>query len=231
MKFNLTKNKIDYRLVAAICFILWGVTCLLDKFFYGHYGFVFLKWCLPLIVSLIMSSIFLFFKRNKLFLLSISCYFILYEGRVLHWNWNKKWHFHWNISCNLYNFIYIIPFITLIALFILTLQQKEMVYKIWFLPCVFYFIVIIIHSIKYYPWINDLEYTGLMAIISFPIKISAFLFTGLYCKNEVKIPIQHKKSQNNLFLGNADKLFRFKELLDLNIISQEEFDEKKKSLL
>ena len=108
--------------------------------------------------------------------------------------------------------------------------------NIWFVPGVIYFIL------NVYTWIayeySSEMWKGILMDIVLPCGI---ILAGLWLKEDVST--EDKENVNAVFanvyqanagmpnIGDADRLMKLKDLLDSGIITQEEFDEKKKEIL
>ncbi|MCD8180758.1 MAG: SHOCT domain-containing protein [Firmicutes bacterium] len=115
---------------------------------------------------------------------------------------------------------------------------KRIAQRIWFLPAV----LLLIGSIFYYIWwflyaydnsfLVFIESCGVTLIFDI-IEIAAYLFAGLWL-SDGKFAVKREKSAavpNAVKIGDADRLKICKELLDEGVITQDEFDEKKKQIL
>ena len=144
---------------------------------------------------------------------------------------------------NLCDFCNLIAYAGIVALIFLSIKGKSAVKKIWFVPAG-------VMSLGYITnWISG------NAFIFFPIwwqyilievvEIVAMLFVGLWLKETItpvdsapvneylKVTTQtmYSASNSSPVIGGADKLKMYKELLDSGIITQDEFDAKKKEIL
>ena len=111
--------------------------------------------------------------------------------------------------------------------------------NIWFVPGVIYFILNIYDIYEWTSYEYSLEmWTGILMDIVLPCGI---ILAGLWLKEDVST--EDKENVNAVFanayqanagmpnIGDADRLMKLKDLLDSGIITQEEFDEKKKEIL
>lgn len=115
---------------------------------------------------------------------------------------------------------------------------KRIAQRIWFLPAA----LLLISNIFYYIWwflytydnsfLVFIELCGVTLIFNI-IEIAAYLFAGLWLSGG-KFAVKREKSAavaNTVKIGGADRLKICKELLDEGVITQDEFDEKKKQIL
>lgn len=65
---------------------------------------------------------------------------------------------------------------------------------------------------------------------TFNVAVDKYTASNIYTKIQ-EILYQSKKSTNNLQLSAADELLKYKQLLDMGVITQSEFELKKKELL
>ena len=135
-----------------------------------------------------------------------------------------------------------IPLVAVIFLFYFIINNNALYKKIWIIPSILFLIVdIITYKIYTHEFYNKIRwktnfrhfiYGGQFIYII--LNFLTFFFLGLYCKystNQPSRPAHQKTKLPQTQLGNADKLIKYKELLDLNIITQDEFNEKKNELI
>ncbi len=138
----------------------------------------------------------------------------------------------------LFNITIFISISLIAAMCILNLKGNKIVKNIWFVPGVIYFVSNI------YNFLKDGSFEGIEILIVVLVCIvwsCGFILTGLWLKEDVST--EDKETVNAVFanayqantgmpnIGDADRLMKLKDLLDSEIITQEEFDEKKKEIL
>lgn len=185
-----------------------------------------------------MAIILLTNKRNIGFIIisGINVFRILYNTR-------SSWSNFSNYSA--VNKLFILcNILSAVALFILflvgmkvTLNSKKAISVIWFIPA-------LLLAVRYFPiWFSH-DYSSIEtahAIISISnqaFHLLAFLLSGLWLKamlQDEKEKAPASLSNDSIrepipMLGGADKLLQYKELLDSGIITQKEFEEKKKQI-
>ncbi len=209
-------EKIDTtRIFSIIAAVFYGLIALSFTIIairsHGDVSFVFITYFIEVICFTIA-----FFIRNGKFVIILSCIHIL---RLLYFFihgtiFNKIPDWEELCAC--------IAYIALLCLSFFVLKKKTIVGKIWFVPGVVYVIGLIIglFSVYGYPYYNYFEMLALFA-------------AGLWLKEEVspfKFLDKSSSVKQNL-LGGADQLKSYKDLLDSGIITQEEFETKKKQLM
>ena len=204
-----------YSLITAIllvtmCFVISIDCVILDKKIY--YISINLFFYLIVIYAL-------FRKNNRLILIS---YFIFIVIQVLDYFITFLKYGYYEYAMNIINAILsITPLIAMSILFYLRIKNKIIYKKIWIVPSVFFLVYVII----------PISHIVINININMILHFFTFFFLGLYCKYSTNKPIRPKNKLPQTQLGNADKLLKYKELLDLNIITQDEFNEKKNELI
>lgn len=113
------------------------------------------------------------------------------------------------------------------AMCILNLKGNKIVKDIWFVPGVIYFVSNIIYNL----WGAVDWLFGILTILVFIVWSCGFIFTGLWLKEDISQEDKETVNTSMPNIGDADRLMKLKDLLDSGIITQEEFDEKKKEIL
>ena len=142
----------------------------------------------------------------------------------------------------------LLAYTVLTAIFIVSYKKKSAITYaityIWFIPAILF---LFSTALKYYYYVLDgLIIHTIASFFSFCdyylyplIELAILIFIGLWLKHyEQSSPsiasqaLIHESSQraDNL-IGSAEKLKTYKELLDSGVITQEEFDQKKKQIL
>lgn len=150
----------------------------------------------------------------------------------------------------IYHLCHILSAVALFVLLIISITKdvsaKRLVISLWFIPGLIFAVGCFPALWDYYKAYNSdgfsLGYTpsiySVLIILEEIICFLAYIFTGLWlkaiCREENEtVPASPTNTFNESvpMLGGADKLLQYKELLDSGIITQEEFDEKKKQVL
>ena len=141
----------------------------------------------------------------------------------------------------IYNFNYMdIPAIFLfgimLILFVLTQQNDSAVKKFGVITSVVAFILIVMYIFILITNWNLFQHISLRGILlywevlfpyGFPsiIELLGFIFISLWCRERISVRC------NEPATGNVNSLKEYKKLLDAGVISQEEFEEKKRQVL
>lgn len=224
--------------IASIAFILAFLFTLAEKAKgnYLSFDFMSLLWW-GFLIS--MAILHLCNKRSVVYLIisGINVVRILYNTRSF-------WDGFSNYSgiTKLFTVCNILSAIALFAIFIVgmkaTLNSKKAISVIWFIPA-------LLLAVRYFPMWLSRDYSSLenayaiISISSQTFHLLAFLLSGLWLKTMMQdekentpVPLSNDSIREPIpTLGGADKLLQYKELLDSGIITQEEFDEKKKQVL
>lgn len=202
--------------------------------------------CLYWVFLLSMAIVLMTNKHNKGFLI-IS---VIYVIRIIYGSYPALEHFSgYKASSKLYILCNILSAIALFVLFLTCLREttnsKKILNGLWFIPGILLTIRLIasiknIYPVRFVNQHSSVEKVYYILVISGEVTVLlAFLFTGLWLKTVIQ---EEKDSSPALLsggtakesipaLGGADKLLQYKELLDSGIITQEEFNEKKKQVL
>lgn len=131
-------------------------------------------------------------------------------------------------------FLVFIAYALVVVLLVLTLKNIAIVQKIWFISGAALLLGYMLD------WINyeyHLYFSSIWYAILFPLfAIGGFVLLGLWIKEHDFIPVKNETENADssqpfdTVIGGADKLKVYKELFDAGIITQEEFDEKKKKV-
>lgn len=117
----------------------------------------------------------------------------------------------------------------IISLFILSIwayNEKLIITKIWFVPGLLMLIYILFTSVIIYR-IFGFRFFDFFYNIT---EAFCFLFIGLWFKKDSE-KYTKVNNVNNQIIGSADKISLYKELLDLGVLTEEEFEFKKKEAL
>lgn len=138
----------------------------------------------------------------------------------------------------LFNIAVFISISLIAAMCILNLKGNKIVKNIWFVPGIIYFVSNILYAL-----LEDGGFGGfeILIVLICIVWSCGYILTGLWLKEDVST--EDKETVNAVFanayqantgmpnIGDADRLMKLKDLLDSGIITQEEFDEKKKQIL
>lgn len=248
-----TKKSRAYSMIAAICFLFTAIAFLIDEiikdvFFYQPFWPIDITFdtVIYLVISLVFAALLLNGKKNFGFVI-VSILSVLWRL--------------YNIVANYpdASILVIVSFIGYACLFVLMLfncipslhDNAKVIKYIWFVPSALIAVDVIISGIvfviTYLPldgsyWYYLMYKWMLLGLVN----VVSYFFIGLWLKTnyvEVKAPTAETNSakvfnnqmintpHDDITVGGADKIKVFKELLDAGIITQAEFDAKKKQFL
>ena len=223
--------------IAAICYILYGITILIDwvipsfrrqEYLMAFMPIVFFGGLIGLAVAHMLGN-----KKAAVIAAGVT---------VLHWVYSLTiWFCAWNI----FGFL---AAVSLVLLFVFALKGNDIVKKLWFAPAVFmlaYHIINIIQIIQINEIIDFSYYFSvrLLLRVCFPlfVIIAGLILTGLWLKNGSSESEATTAAMNSQAISRtsvyssavsvADKLKTYKDLLDCGAITEEEFKAKKSELL
>lgn len=253
---NTSKDTKTYSLISATCFSILGLVNIIIQIYFliniDNYSLSF-----PKIFTILIAfafAVLLFTRKNNTGLLivagvniALNIYYVihgLFTNIVLGFLVN-----------------YILEYFVSIVLFIIILfnvlpsmrKNAKFTMAIWFIPAALYLIITIIYLITCYSeprylkliLFSSFKYTWIswLELFTYIFEIAGLFFIGFWLREETKIILGissnvSKTNQNtsfnyqaNTIIGSADKIKSYKKLLDSGIITQEEFDEKKKQIL
>ena len=132
-------------------------------------------------------------------------------------------------------------YISLIILFIFSIKRNTILHNFWVVPGILASIQFIIRIFAYQIFVYGLPVGSFLGVGGFVwlvndiIIIIAAFFIGLWLKGDLPEKrfqrTEGKIDVPKAEIGGAEKIKALKELLDSGIISQEEFDNKKKEIL
>lgn len=233
------RNEIErkWALIAAISFLSIVLFYLLEDIIicyqiYGHFAVTLLDYPGNVFYFgiLLVLSVALFL-RNKTVLLIGAGAMVAYGV-------------YWLIDYfAFYYFCDILGYLVLVILVILSIKKNEIVTKIWFIPSVLYIVGTCIEWIRY-GYFSNLEGVWASMVLTLA-EIAGLFFTGMWL-SETMAPATNSLNGYSPFntnvdsampaddselIGGADRIRMYKELLDSGIITQEEFEQKKKQIL
>ena len=236
------KKADKYAIISAIGFVLLAIQSMLwiiPFMVRGYYGIPFayvLIW-----VYYIAFAVLLFLrKRNIGFVIASGVYVFLTIINMIQ-------------DASFYTTLDVLTSVCLFVLILLNcvppLTKKAKITKgLWFVPGVLMLINTLIYYIyNYLAIIYNLGETFVIIMIEL-IRVAAFILMGLWFKESYAATEEKDDPKINTyaaldpytvdsnlagtaFVGGADKLKTYKELLDSGVITQEEFDAKKKQIL
>lgn len=224
-----SENGKRFALIAAIFYAIHGLAYIINRIIFIQHSYnsitvsnIFLG------VALIGMSVALFIKNEKIVLATagvmvlLDIYYIIDLSNIdyLGTDW-----FH-----GIGEWLDGVSYVVLMIVLVLALRGNKVVNKIWFISPV----VMLLSCLFYRSY-------GFVSIF----EVVAVLFAGLWIKTKVT-PAQdasvnenvtfhsqsvHSDSTPSSLIGGADKLKMYKDLLESGVITQEEFDAKKKQVL
>lgn len=234
-----------YAIISAVCFLVMGVERCIREMIYTYkfedYHISF--WNVVYWGLMVIFAIFLFVGKKDIRLVIISFLDIVFEVLVIVSFLNIA--IEVLFTDLLIHLIYMIARIALLVLLLFHCVKPfranvKVTKYIWFIPMGLLAFARIVEWIKY-DYFSDLSLSYIWhSMLLECVEIAAFLFIGLWLKNS---PVEAEPvsamqggaytmgNQQNGIIGEADRLKACKELLDSGLITQEEFEAKKKQIL
>lgn len=220
--------------IAAICYILYGITILIDwvipsfrrlEYLMAFMSIVFFGGLIGLAVAHMLGN-----KKAAVITAGVTVLYWVYRLMI------------WFCAWNIFGFL---AAVSLMLLFVFALKGNAIVKKLWFAPAVFMLAYHIINIIQINEIIDFSYYFSvrLLLRVCFPlfVTIAGLILTGLWLKNgssesEATTAAMNSQaaSQTSVYssaVSVADKLKAYKDLLDCGAITEEEFKAKKSELL
>lgn len=237
------KSEIEKRssLIAAICyaiFAVYNVYIIINRIIWGSITALdIIYW-----IAVLGMAVTLFIKNKKAIVAAAgvnACYHAYwvisnayYVIKYLEFGSN------WNIYL-LCNFCFFVAYAGVAALIILSLKGNAIVKKSWFIPAAAMLLGYVVD------WIHYEYFRYWVQMVFIIMEIAALLFVGMWIKEDTTpaqaTPVNeyatfdpqamYSAPASTSAIGGADKLKTYKELLESGIITQEEFDAKKKQIL
>ena len=222
-----------YALVAAICYAAIAIYSIINPIISAHNypGYVSITAVNILTWVILIGFAVVLFMKNKKALLAVAG-----VNTVL----NMYFLIQYFSLFNLFDFI---AYAALIIIIILALKSNISATKIWFSAAVLLFVGSLIMWIEYgyFSYLSAAWKSILVTII----ECVALMLSGMWIKNDLSPAETTQANECATFnpqaiggtqakadvIGGADKLKMYKELLDSETITQEEFDQKKKQIL
>lgn len=220
--------------IAAICYILYGITILIDwvipsfrrqEYLMAFMPVVFFGGLIGLAVAHMLGN-----KKAAVIAAGVTVLYWVYRLTI------------WFCAWNIFGFL---AAVSLVLLFVFALKGNDIVKKLWFAPAVFMLAYHIINIIQINEIIDFSYYFSvrLLLRVCFPlfVIIAGLILTGLWLKNGSSESEATTAAMNSQAISRtsvyssavsvADKLKTYKDLLDCGAITEEEFKAKKSELL
>ena len=220
--------------IAAICYILYGITILIDwvipsfrrqEYLMAFMPIVFFGGLIGLAVAHMLGN-----KKAAVIAAGVTVLYWVYRLTI------------WFCAWNIFGFL---AAVSLVLLFVFALKGNDIVKKLWFAPAVFMLAYHIINIIQINEIIDFSYYFSvrLLLRVCFPlfVIIAGLILTGLWLKNGSSESEATTAAMNSQAISRtsvyssavsvADKLKIYKDLLDCGAITEEEFKAKKSELL
>ena len=220
--------------IAAICYILYGITILIDwvipsfrrqEYLMAFMPIVFFGGLIGLAVAHMLGN-----KKAAVIAAVVTVLYWVYRLTI------------WFCAWNIFGFL---AAVSLVLLFVFALKGNDIVKKLWFAPAVFMLAYHIINIIQINEIIDFSYYFSvrLLLRVCFPlfVIIAGLILTGLWLKNGSSESEATTAAMNSQAISRtsvyssavsvADKLKTYKDLLDCGAITEEEFKAKKSELL
>ena len=220
--------------IAAICYILYGITILIDwvipsfrrqEYLMAFMPIVFFGGLIGLAVAHMLGN-----KKAAVIAAGVTVLYWVYRLTI------------WFCAWNIFGFL---AAVSLVLLFVFALKGNDIVKKLWFAPAVFMLAYHIINIIQINEIIDFSYYFSvrLLLRVCFPlfVIIAGLILTGLWLKNGSSESEATTAAMNSQAISRtsvyssavsvADKIKTYKDLLDCGAITEEEFKAKKSELL
>lgn len=233
-KLNNTNN---YSLIAAICFFAYGVINIIRKIHFSkiYNSFELTFWMALSWAVLFALAAFLFIGKKNIGLLVVTSIYSMLVLRYMIQFFSLHTAVHFSVRA-----------LTVIAI-LLVMKQSSVIKSIWFIPAPMLLLSDITYWIQY-DLLKDFLETVPYFVLQL-LEVAGLFFIALWLREEAKeftdaqmcipranedtivkqYPVSNRLT--NSVIGEADKLRTYKELLDLGIITQGEFDTKKKEII
>lgn len=199
-----------YAIIAGICF---GIVSLIELILDGVTFYM---------ICFILVATTLFYRKEK-FVVVLSALGAIYGL------------YNIMIYGKFDNFLFlgVIFHISIVFLFFLTIKKNAIVKKIWFIPAIVlainYFFAYLIRGFQF----QDLFWIIVAILLGLWLKEHDFIsgkneLVNNYSKFDSRT--RHLATSNQAIIGEADMLKTYKELLEVGIITPEEFEKKKKQI-
>ena len=217
---NNTKTR-AYSIISAVLFLFQALYQLISNIRYLNF------WDILFVIITSAFAVILFIGKKNVSLIVVSSVMTLLNI------------FYIIRNISLSTILLFLTYASLTAIIILGIKNKDIVRNIFFIPsaiALIYNVMDFSFIIKYirligldYYFIHDI----LLLLLFNASSIASLFLVGLWISNPkvTNIKITAASQLNTSLIGGADKIKACKELLDAGIITQEEFEEKKKQIL
>lgn len=231
------KNSEKFALIAAICYVCYSVY----ELYYLWNGLLNI-WPIFLLAALVSMSVFLFQKNQKGVFVA-NCIYVIFgifktiQAKAIFTEGGFLSSLKFSLSTGIWKSFFIevgvldlwvIPAsIAMLVITCLTMVKNKTVKYIWFLPGV---ILLCGRTIFWnlYGAFSILSFYWDVILFSL-VEVAGLIFAGLWMKEQIQIVGTTLNKTTSI--GGADELKMYKELLDSGVITQEEFEAKKKQIL
>lgn len=233
-------NKADkYAIISAIGFVLLAIHSMAEEIRYGIITYYSITFSFVLSsVCYIAFAVLLFLRKRNIGIVTVSGVYVLLRiyNMILHVSLHGTLDF----------FASVCLFVLIVLNCIPSLTKKAKITKVlWFVPGAITLMNCLINWIRIIRTYQSPNWINVMINL---IQIATFILIGLWLKEDYVATEEKDDPKINTYaafnphavdsnlakaasVGGADKLKTYKELLDSGVITQEEFDAKKKQIL
>ncbi len=221
-----------FSFYASICFAIAAMYELYLFLFGLKYGFYFST--LMFFIAEMGLAVSLFLRKKIPLMASAGLISVLQVVGLISSATGEYAHF------SLPAFLALLSYVSLAATVFLSLKERSVVSKLWFISGSVYFVELLYSFVSSFSN-NSFKARALVWFVEVIFALG-LIFTGLWIKGEYNLlncANTKNEPHTNIatvpgkrdILGNADKIKEYKALLDAGIITQEEYETKKKQLL
>ena len=230
----MTKSIKKANIIAAICYLISITSSLIQGTYRLQYALFIIEYAI-----LIALPVTLFTNKRKSFVFAAGA--------------AALWHFYYLIGYSSFHLFSFLAYVCLTVLVTLAIKKNRAARKLWFLPFAFVLTDVIINWFRWGSNFFYIAYTW-STILAQIAEVLALVFAGIWNRDfslpqaaKDHIPLSNETGYNNTFSAaagpegqlnqetsagaGADKIRMYKELLDSGVITQDEFDAKKKQIL
>lgn len=233
----MTKSIKKANIIAAICFLIGITSSLIEGIYSFQYDLLFIiKYAI-----LIALPVTLFTNKRKAFVFAAGASALWYLYCLIGFYFSSFYLF------------FFLAYACLTVLVILAIKKNRAARKLWFLPFAFFLTSVIIYWSRWgLDFFSYIAYAW-SAVLAHIAEVLALVFAGIWNRDfslpqaaKDHISLSNETGYENTFsaagpedslnqqtsvIGGADKIRMYKELLDSGVITQDEFDAKKKQIL
>lgn len=233
-----------YALMAGVCYGICGLYSIITRTAYGRGYFILSTNALNIVfyIATIGMAVALFLKNEKAVIAAAGVHTIYALYYCLQSLFVRRSWWGTFLQC----FFVTAAYASVVALLLLTLKKNAVVQKIWFVAGAAPLLGNLIYWIEggYFSWISE-RWIWKSMLFSL-IEIAGLILLGLWIKEHDFTPsevepvneystfdpqVVYSSPLSDSAIGGAEKLKMYKELLDAGVLTQEEFDAKKKQIL